>query len=418
MGAKAGVTLVISTLLFGVLWLSTSGRRGAKLADHVPLYYIDPMHPAYKSSKPGIAPDCGMKLVPVYAEDLSKISTAAETAEGRIVTIGAGPRALYGISVVNAELGTATSKLHLYGRVAVDETRTYRVELGTDGFVKKTSGDAPGAFVRKNQHLAVVYSPDFLAVAGGYLSANERTPGQPARELNASSNVAPGNASSALARADRLRNLGMSDAQIEEISETRKIPEDVYVVSPTDGYVLSRSIAPGMRFEKHSEFYRIADLSRVWILAEGVGQNASTLHPGAVAEIVNADTGERLNARVSNVVPSVDPTTGALTPRLELANPGLRLKPGMFVDIYVAPVKRTAVTVPTQAIIDTGTAKHVFVEVSENNFRLRQVETGQSEGERVEILHGLSSGERIVSSGTFLVDAEARLRAAPASTVQ
>jgi Cu(I)/Ag(I) efflux system membrane fusion protein len=411
MRTKAGLVLLGFFLLIGTFALSIAHRQQGRASAHVPLYFVDPMHPTYRSSKPGIAPDCGMKLIPVYAEDLNTDRTALQIPADPVVTIGAGSRALYGIKVAFAEVGSATAKLHVYGRVAADETRTYQVELGTDGYVKETSGDAPGAFVRKNQHLALVYSPEFLSVAGGYLSANERTPGQPVKEPNS----APINASAAQARADRLRNLGMSDVQIEEISESRKIPEDVYVVSPTDGYILTRNIAPGMRFEKHSEFYRIADLSHVWILAEGLGQNASMLQPGASAEIVNPDTGERFKARVSDILPAVDPTTGALTPRLEVSNPGLRLKPGMFVDIYVAPTSRTALTVPAEAIVDTGTAKHVFVEVSENNFRLREVETGQSEGGRVEILHGLNNGDAVVASGTFLVDSEARLHATPAS---
>ena len=147
---------------------------------------------------------------------------------------------------------------------------------------------------------------------------------------------APGTAQSAAssqARADRLRNLGMSDVQIDEISNSRTLPEDVYVVSPTDGFILNRNISPGLRFEREREFYSVADLSHVWILAQVFGKDAEKFRPGAMAKVTLPDTGESFHARVSDVLPEVDAATRALKVRLVANNPGFKLRPDMFVNV-------------------------------------------------------------------------------------
>ena len=374
--------------------------------ERIPIYYVDPMHPSYRSPKPGLAPDCGMQLVPVYAEDLGRsVDTSTLSLPSGVAHVDSAIRQLYGIRLAKTEWSSGHENLRVYGRVAADETRIYRVNVGTDGYVKSTSGDAVGNHVLKNQHLAVIYSPEFLSVAGGYLSANERSPG-----TNSKDNVAPPqNAASAQARADRLRNLGMSDVQIDEMSNSRQIPEDVYVVSPTDGFIISREISPGLRFEKHAELYRIADLSHVWINAEVFGKDVQAFRPGIIAWVTLPDTGESYKAHVSNVLPEFDPVTRTLKPRLELTNPGFHLRPGMFVDIELSAPTREGLSIPLDAIVNTGLAKRVFVETGEGTFVMREVETGWTVGDRVQIVSGLRAGETVVSSGTFLMDSESSM---------
>ena len=371
------------------------------------LYYVDPMHPAYRSPKPGIAPDCGMALVPVYADEIVRTLQASGLRNSGVIHVDSSTRHLYGIQLATVEQSSSRGTLRVYGRVAADESRIYRVNLGTDGYVKETMGDAVGNHVAKNQHLAMIYSPEFLAVAGGFLSANERTTGSGAKEAAVSAQ----NASSAQARADRLRNLGMSDVQIDEISTSRKIPEDIYIVSPTDGFILSRDISPGMRFERHAELYRIADLSHVWVFAEVFGKDAQAFRPGLSVRVTLPDTGESFNARVSNTLPELDPGTRILRPRLELANASFHLRPGMFVDVEVSAPNHEGLTVPADAIVNTGLTKRVFVEAADGDFTVREVETGWSDGDRVQILRGLAKGEKVVSSGTFLMDSESRMHA-------
>lgn len=384
--------------------------KPAHVAARRVLYYVDPMHPAYRSSKPGTAPDCGMALVPVYAEETSQTLLPSADATNGSVQIDTAAQQLYGIRLAEVENDKGHGTLRVFGRVAADSTRIYRVNLGTDGYVKDTQNDAVGNHVTKDQHLATVYSPDFLSVAGGYLSANERTP---SASTGMKENVAPSTTlgtASAQARADRLRNLGMSDAQINEISASRKIPEDVYVVSPTDGFILTRSISPGVRFERYMDMYTIADLSHVWVMAEVFGKDAEAFHPGSKAMVTLPDTGETFEARVGDVLPQVDPATRILRTRLEVVNPGFKLRPDMFVQVELPVAMPPGLTVPADAILDSGLSKRVFVQTSVGHFEPRTVETGWRMNDRVQIVKGLQEGETVVAAGTFLVDSESRLQ--------
>lgn len=379
------------------------------------LYYQDPMHPAYRSDKPGIAPDCGMDLVPVYAEDAGAAVTSSQRFAPGIVVINPAVQQLYGIRLAKAETDQGRGTIRAFAHVEADETRIYRVTVGTEGYVKETHDDAVGNHVARNQHLATIYSPDFLALAGGYLAANESVPASAsmARE-SASSNNNQGLAG-LQARADRLRNLGMSDSQIEEITRNHKLPEDVYVVSPTDGFILTRSITPGMRFERQAELYTIADLSHVWIIAEVFGRDAKTFRPGTAARVTLPETGESFWATVSNVLPEVDPVTRTLRLRLEAHNPGFKLRPNMYVNVDLPISLPSGLSVPADAILDSGLSKRVFVQASEGQFESRQVEVGWQLGDRVQIVKGLQAGDLVVSSGTFLVDSESRLQLADKS---
>jgi RND family efflux transporter MFP subunit len=352
-----------------------------------------------------------MDLVPVYADGVSKSLVDSSDAGQGGLAIDPSAQKIYGIQLAKVEKDSGKHTIQVFGRVAADETRIYRINMGTDGYVKSTQDDAVGNFVKKDQHLAVVYSPEFLPVEGGYLSANERSAGGP----KDSNTAAMQNSASAQARADRLRNLGMSDAQIDEMSANHKIPEDVYVVAPSDGFILSRNINAGLRFERQKELYTIADLRHVWILAEVFGSDAQKFRPGTVARVTVNDSGELFQARVSSVLPEVDPSTRAMKVRLEAENPGYKLRPDMFVNVELAVAIPSGLSVPSDAIVDSGLAKQVFVQTSPGHFEKREVEIGGRFDDRVQIVKGLKEGETIVSSGTFLVDSESRLQAATGS---
>jgi Cu(I)/Ag(I) efflux system membrane fusion protein len=375
------------------------------------LYYVDPMHPSYRSSKPGIAPDCGMDLVPVYLNDSSASTPLISRDTRESIHIDGITQGLYGIQVTKVQRTHGVRTIRGFGKVVADETRVFRINLGTDGYVKTTTSDAVGTHVTQDQHLAVVYSPEFLSVTGGYLSANERSPAASGKDASISAQ----NSASAQARADRLRNLGMSDAQIEEISTSRKIPEDVYVISPVDGFILSRNISPGLRFERNTDLYTIADLRHVWIVTEIFGVDANAFHAGASIRVTLADTNEEFKARVSSVLPEVDPVSHSLKVRFETDNPNFKLRPEMLVSVELVTAAPVGLSVPTAAILDSGISKRVFVETSAGYFTPREVQTGLRFDDRVEIVKGLSEGDLIASEGTFLIDSESRLEAATSS---
>jgi membrane fusion protein, copper/silver efflux system len=194
----------------------------------------------------------------------------------------------------------------------------------------------------------------------------------------------------------------------------RELEQDIRVESPVDGFVLKRSVSPGLRFDRGFEFYRIADLNRVWILADVYRDQLPFIRRGASARITTTEERHALSATVSSSEPIFDETTLTLKVRLEAANPQRALKPGMFVDVEFPVDLPATLVVPADAIVDSGLRKTVFVDRGNGYFEPRQVETGRRIGDDVEVTKGLMPGDRIVISGTFFVDSETRMKAAAA----
>ncbi|HWC15637.1 MAG TPA: efflux RND transporter periplasmic adaptor subunit [Terriglobales bacterium] len=398
----SAISALLLAGLFGFLLGHTHPSRSNGLqSSKKVLYWVDPMHPAYKSDHPGIAPDCAMKLEPVYADSIiAAIATSPQPMAGP----GDSTRR-WDIRVVTARRGSETGSLRLPGRVVADETRVFNINAGVDGFVKETHGDAIGNFVRKDQPLATIYSPEFLTVLGGYLSASERSQNAPTKDGLAAALGTTG----ILNWSDRLRNLGVSDTQIAQLKQTRKIPEDIYVVAPVDGFILSRSIAANARFERHTEFYRIADLSHVWIKATVSPEDISYFRPGTMVRVLVPDLGMKFHARVSSALPEVDPATRLLQLRLETDNPRFAMRPEMLVNVDLPVHAPAGLTLPKDAVMDSGRGKRVFVQLADGTFEPRQVETGWRVGDRVQIVHGLEEGERVAAAASFVLDSEASL---------
>jgi len=390
-------------------------QAGSTQGRHI-LYYVDPMHPSYKSDKPGIAPDCGMKLVPVYGEDIGSALSSSSLAQlpGGAVSIDGATQQLLGIKVAPVEKGAATRTVRVVGRVVPEDKRVYSVNSGLDGSIRETYNDSVGTLVKKDQKLATYYSPDALSVASGFLAASERVPGSVgndgSRTVPFPGAVSKQGLSSLQGYTDRLRNLGMSDVQIKQMADSRQLPENIDVVAPSDGFIVSRNITPGQHFEHNMEFYRIADLSHVWVVAEVYEQEAPHLRPGGMAQITLRDEARHLSARISDSLPQSEAGGGTVKLRLEVDNPTFILRPEMLVDVELPVRLPPAVTVPLDALVDSGARARVYVEHGEGIFEPREVETGWRSGDRVEILHGVQPGERVVVEATFLVDSESRLK--------
>jgi RND family efflux transporter MFP subunit len=368
------------------------------------LYYVDPMHPAYKSDKPGIAPDCGMPLEPVYGDEPGETSATTSppaAAPPGTINLSSEKQQLIGVRTVPVERSKGSRSIRLLGRVAADDTRVYRVGSGVEGWVQQTFDDSVGTQVKKDQRLASYYSRELWSAEQNYLAATyTAAPAVKDKPLGVQ-NVT-----------DRLRNLGFTEAQLHEIATTRQASEISYFASPVDGFILSRTIAAGEKFENGMEFYRIADLSRVWIVAEVFENEAGYFRPGTVARVTLPAARRSLSARVSSVLPQVDPSTRTLKLRLEADNPGFALRPDMFVDVDLPVPAPSGLSVPTDAVLDFGLKQRVFVDRGSGLFEPREVETGLHFGDRVQILRGLTQDERVVSAGTFLLDSESKLRAA------
>jgi len=400
------------------------GRHASAMAETSAkrvLYWVDPMHPDYKSDHPGTAPDCGMPLEPVYAEPAAIVPAAAQVPNGA-VAIDPDKQQLFGIRVAPVEKTSGGEKLRLLGRVVPEDTRVYRITSGSEGFIRETYNDSVGVQVKKGQKLATSYAGETLGIASGYLAAIAGVQGSVGKD--GSRTVAfPGavnkqGVSSLQGYSDRLRNLGISDEQLQEMSESRQLPQTVDVVAPANGFILSRNVSPGQHFDRTMEFYRIADLSHVWILADVYENEAHDFRPGTIARVTLSDQGKTFVARVSNVLPQIDPATRTLKLRLEADNPGFALRPDMFVDVELPVSMPAGLTIPVDALVDSGREQRAFVERSSGVFEPRQVRVGWRFGDRVEILDGLAAGERVVTAGTFLVDSESRLKPTQTGTKQ
>jgi RND family efflux transporter MFP subunit len=358
-----------------------------------------------------------MALEPVYDDPASPFGAHVETASNGAVRVDVERQQLFGIRVATVEKTSGNEKMRLLGRVVPEDTRIYRITAGSDGFIRETYNDSVGEQVKKDQKLATSYLGETLAVASGFLAATAAVPGSSgkdgSRTVTFPGAVNKQGVSSVQGYSDRLRNLGVSDEQIKQMADSRQLPETVDVVAPADGFILARNITPGQHFDRSAEFYRIADLSHVWILADIFGSEAQDFRPGTNARVTALDQRRTFLARVSNVLPQVDPATRTLKLRLEADNPGFALRPDMYVNVELPMRASSGLTVPLDALIDSGREQRVFVESQRGVFEPRQVQAGRRFGDRVEILRGLAEGERVVSAGTFLVDSESRLKSTP-----
>jgi YHS domain-containing protein len=204
----------------------------------------------------------------------------------------------------------------------------------------------------------------------------------------------------------------MSEHQLDEIQRTRQMAKNIEIRAPGAGFILIRNLTLGQRFEKGTELYRIADLSRVWIVVDTYETEASSFIPGMQVRASAPHLRKTFPARVTHVPPSFDTVTRTLRVRLEAKNPGLILRPDMFVDVELPIPLPPAVVVPADAVVDSGVKKLVYVDKGNGVFEPRKVETGWRAGDQVEIVKGLTVGEKIVVSGTFLIDSESRMKAA------
>jgi RND family efflux transporter MFP subunit len=268
--------------------------------------------------------------------------------------------------------------------------------------------------VKRDETLATFYSPEFLSAGQALLFAlNSKDRAQTTGMDNPAmtNRVSQFNINIQQYR-DALHNLGMGELQIEEMIQTRKFARNINIVSPADGFVAARSLSDGQRFEKGTELFRIVDLSKVWILADVFEKEAGLIPPDAQVKAALPGQGKIFAATLSKALPQFDNITRTLKLRFEAENPGFALKPDMFVDVEVPVSLPEALVVPADAVLDAGVRQTVFVDRGNGIFEPRPVQTGLRLGDQVQIVAGLTNGERIVVSGNFLLDSESRMKLA------
>jgi membrane fusion protein, copper/silver efflux system len=381
-------------------------------------HYVDPMNPAHTTDKPGLAP-CGMQMVPVYQDETtgSAAQAGAPALPIGAIQISLDKQQLIGVQTAVVEKKLLSQSKRLLGRVVTDETRLYWVNATVDGWVTDAMPLATGDFVKQNQVLAAFHSAEFLAPGHALLFAlnsKDRAQGAGPSDAVGSNRVAQFNIN-LQQYIDSLKSLGMGEPQIQKMISTRQFIPNVDIIAPADGFILARKVSLGQRFTKGAELYRIADLSRVWILADVFENEADLITPHQAVRVFSSSSQRTFPATVSGALPQFDPISRTLKVRLEVDNPDYALRPDMFVDVEVPIQISDGLFVAAEAVLDTGQSTSVFLDRGNGVFEPRRVKIGRRLGDQVQILGGLEPGERIVVSGTFLLDSESRMRLAAAS---
>jgi Cu(I)/Ag(I) efflux system membrane fusion protein len=349
------------------------------------LYWVAPMDPNYRRDKPGKSP-MGMDLVPVYA-DASR-SDAVQIDPAVVQNLG--------VRTAIVERGKLWRRIETVGYVGFDERNLSHVHLRTDGWIEKLYVNSDGERVNKGDPLFELYSRDLVNAQEEYVQALR-------------------SASDALAQAgrERLESLGMSREQIGEVRSSRRVAQRVRVLAGQDGIVHGLNAREGMYVKPEMEIMTLADLSSIWLLVDVFERQADWVALGQPAEVTLPYLPSRVwQGEVEFIYPTIDPSTRTLRARLRFDNPDESLKPDMYADvrIYAGP-KNDILSIPREALIRTGESERVILSHGDGKFSAREVVAGMESGDWVEIVSGLSEGDTVVTSGQFLIDSEASLKA-------
>ena len=359
---------------------------------HLNPKYVCPMHPEITKDTPGTCPICGMKLVPVEEEQGAAADKGAP--EVKVSTAMLNTLAVRTGKAARTNLARAISTV---GTVSFDEGRMVCVSLAREGWIKRLVVKHEGERVHKGELLFEYYAPDLVALQQRYLDAARATPqGSPALTR----------------QRQELLLLGISEADLAGMEKSGEAPLLTKVYAPQDGVVVRLNQPEGMFVDPLFPVMQIADLSQVWVIADVVEQQAAWVQPGQSAEVrVVAWPGKSWKGLVDYVYPTLNRKTRTLRARLRFPNPEEVLKPNMYADVTIAGGAQEALTIPREALIDTGSAQRVVLALGEGRFKPVPVVAGTEDGERVEIVSGLKEGDAVVVSGQFLIDSESNLKA-------
>ena len=451
----AGIALIVIVGIAQRLgWLRVTEGPSNAVAAAVGSIFTCPMHPQIRQPAPGRCPICGMALVPASsgAADLNDFSVKIEPAQRRLANI----------QTAKAESGTLEATLQTVGAIAIDESRQATIAAYIDGRIERLFADYTGVDIAKGDHLAVIYSPQLYAAQVEYLEAR--------RALGASGGLAAvRQAQEALAAntRQRMREFGMTDAQITELESTGKAESRLTIYAPQGGTVVEKLAVEGNYVKSGDPIYRIAELSTVWLMLKLFPEDATRIRFGQRVEaVIQSLPGEALVGRVAFIDPTVDPKTRSVGVRVELLNEHGRLRPGDYAaatirlpigpqgKVYDAdlagkwispmhpqivreksgqcpicgmdlvPTSKYGFTneplpqpeslhVPRPAVLLAGGNSVVYVEIKPGEFEIRPVTVGPILRDKIVILEGLKAGEQVATAGNFLIDSQMQLAGKP-----
>ena len=385
-------------LIFGALTLVTVFGHAAEAQK----LYTCGMHPQVIQDHPGNCPICGMKLTLIRNGGAGAETNAANSAA---IAVDAATQQNMNIRTAEVQRGPLRKTIRTVGAIEYNETALADVTTKFKGWVEKLNVDATGQLVHRGEPMFEIYSPELYNAQSEFLLA-----------LN--SGGATNNSGASFLResaVNKLKYFDVPDAQIAELEKTRKLTKTLPVVAPMSGFVIEKNVVAGQMVDAGMRLYRLADLGIVWVIAQVYEQDLPFVKLGQEAIVKVASLPDReFRGRVTFIYPSVDEKTRTAKVRLEFENPGYFLKPGMFVSALIhAQLEDSAVLVPESAVLRSGARNTVFVALDGGKFEGRDVVLGvEAENALVQVSNGLNAGERVVTSGQFLLDSESQLREA------
>lgn len=358
----------------------------------------------YFQNKPKPVPSpSSVNLTPTASETTNQVPETA-------FKISPEKQQLIGVQYGTVENQSLSKSLRAVGRAAFDETKIVRINPKIEGWIEDVFVDFTGKLVKKGQPLLTIYSPDLVQTQEEYLLALKSR-----KQLSESPFGEAVNFSESLVQSARrrLELWDVTDAQIKEL-ETRGVPSRAMTLyAPESGFVMTRNAFPKQRVMPDTELYQLADLSNIWIVADIYEFEAADIKLGQPATVtLSSYPGRNFSGKITYIYPQVDNTTRTLKVRIELANKDFLLKPDMYADVTLYIGYGNRLVVPQEAVMDSGSEQLVYVSLGDGYFEPRKVQLGAKVDNKYVVIAGLKAGERVVTSGNFLVDSESKLQSA------
>jgi membrane fusion protein, copper/silver efflux system len=409
------IFILLFTAILASAGLSITGCSKNERTQGEQLYTCG-MHPQVIQNKPGNCPICGMKLTPIrkqgggtssnsHVANATNANMSSNSEEAGIITIDPATSQNMGLRTGLVTLGPLRRTIRTVGIIDYDETALAEVSTKFRGWIEKLYVDATGKQMHRGEPLFEIYSPElYLAQTEYLLSLGSMTNHEnTAAELRRTASLT------------KLKYWDISDDQIADLERTRAAKKTLRVNAPRDGIVVEKMVVEGQMVEAGARLYRLADLATVWVQAQVYEQDLPFVRLGQEAVVSLASQPDpKFRGRVTYLYPMVDDKTRTAKVRMEFHNPGYFLKPGMYATVeLVAELAPSALLVPDMAVLRSGEKNTVFVALDRGRFEARTVILGPRAGEdSYAVLSGLNEGERVVTSGQFMLDSESQLREA------
>ena len=394
-------------------WFKDDGGGHSKLEHTAKALYTCSMHPFITKDRPGTCPICGMELIKKIdsAPAVGTPQSAEQTKQAEMpgnVSLSPTQRVMANVATVPAVKTAMNKEINAVGIVQYDQSRQYKVTAWIAGRIETLHVNSVGAFVTREKPVAEVYSPDLVATQQEYLLAVKSREQLKNSPIPSISQNGEGLVASAK---QRLMLFGVKESQIAELGKSGKPNIRLPIYAPQSGVVIEKMVQQGQYVNTGDTLFNIADLSTVWVEIELYENEFSSIHIGQHVIITSQSfPGKPFTGRIAFIYPFLDPKTRTVKARVEMPNPGIKLKPDMFVNALIRVQLGSVIVLPVTAVMDSGKRQVVWVEGSPGTFVPRDVQVGEQSGDRIQILSGVKVGDKVAVSGGYLIDSESQLK--------